>query len=109
MRHILGNLASTVHPTGNAFLVPLQSELMFYAWLRQISLAAGRIAGARKQLNHGKIVSTFALGSRYLYDGINRNPDIEFFPVDYTNLPHNIMQNDRKVSINNTTQIDLQG
>jgi acyl-CoA hydrolase len=29
--------------------------------------------------------------------------------VDYTNLPHNIMQNDKVVSINNTTQVDLQG
>ncbi len=70
---------------------------------------AGRINGARKQLNAGKIVCTFALGSGYLYDTVNRNPDIEFHPVDYTNLPHVIMQNDRMVSINNTTQIDLQG
>ena len=70
---------------------------------------AGRVTGARKQLNRGKIVCTFALGSRYLYDGIDRNPDIQFFPVDYTNLPHLIMQNDRMVAINNTTQIDLQG
>ena len=30
-------------------------------------------------------------------------------PVDYTNLPQHIMRNDRVVSINNTTQIDLQG
>ncbi|MDL2337481.1 MAG: acetyl-CoA hydrolase/transferase C-terminal domain-containing protein [Pseudomonadota bacterium] len=70
---------------------------------------AGRITGTRKQLNPGKIVCTFALGSRHLYGGIDRNPDIHFFPVDYTNLPHNIMLNDRVVAINNTTQIDLQG
>lgn len=70
---------------------------------------AGRITGARKQLNPGKIVCTFALGSRALYDGIGRNPDIQFHPVDYTNLPHHIMRNDRVVSINNTTQLDLQG
>lgn len=70
---------------------------------------AGRITGARKQLNTGKIVCTFAVGSGYLYDTIDRNPDIEFHPVDYTNLPHLIMQNDRMVAINNTTQIDLQG
>jgi acyl-CoA hydrolase len=31
------------------------------------------------------------------------------YPVEYTNSPHMIMQNDRAVSINNTTQIDLQG
>jgi acyl-CoA hydrolase len=30
-------------------------------------------------------------------------------PVEYTNLPHIIMQNDNVVSINNTTQVDLQG
>ena len=52
---------------------------------------------------------TFALGSRYLYEAIARNPDVHCCPVDYTNLPHIIMQNDRAVAINNTTQIDLQG
>ncbi|MFM9916651.1 MAG: acetyl-CoA hydrolase/transferase family protein [Rhizobacter sp.] len=70
---------------------------------------AGRITGARKQVDPGKIVCTFALGSRALYDGIERNPDIHFHPVDYTNLPHHIMRNDRVVAINNTTQLDLQG
>lgn len=70
---------------------------------------AGRVTGARKQLNPGKMVCTFALGAQYLYDFIDRNSDVEFHPVDYTNLPHNIMRNDRVVSINNTTQVDLQG
>ena len=55
------------------------------------------------------MVCTFALGAQYLYDFIDRNPEVEFHPVDYTNLPHNIMRNDKVVSINNTTQIDLQG
>ena len=70
---------------------------------------AGRITGARKQINPHRIVCTFAFGSQYLYDAVHRNPDIEFHPVDYTNLPHLIMQNDRVMAINNTTQIDLQG
>jgi acyl-CoA hydrolase len=70
---------------------------------------SGRVTGARKTINQGKIVFTFALGSQKLYDAVNRNPDILCYPVDYTNLPHIIMQNDRVVSINNTTQIDLQG
>ena len=38
-----------------------------------------------------------------------RNPEILCRQVDYTNLPHIIMQNPRAVSINNTTQMDLQG
>ncbi len=70
---------------------------------------AGRINGARKTLNPGKLVYSFALGSQYLYDAIDRNPDFLCCPVEYTNLPHNIMRNDRTVAINNTTQMDLQG
>jgi acyl-CoA hydrolase len=70
---------------------------------------AGCVTGARKQLDPGKVVFTFALGSKYMYDAITRNPDMACCPVDYTNLPHIIMRNDRAVSINNTTQIDLQG
>jgi acyl-CoA hydrolase len=70
---------------------------------------AGRITGARKALDRGKIVYTFALGSSSLYALLERNPDFECHPVDYTNQPHIIMRNDRMISINNTTQIDLQG
>ncbi len=70
---------------------------------------AGCITGARKNLDPGQIVFTFALGSSALYAAISRNPVFQCHPVDYTNLPHIIMRNDRVISINNTTQIDLQG
>ena len=70
---------------------------------------AGRITGNAKKLEPGKIVFTFALGSKHLYDTLNRNSDLLCCPVEYTNLPHTIMMNDRVVSINNSTQIDLQG
>ena len=70
---------------------------------------AGRITGTRKTLDPGKIVFTFALGSSSLYKTIERNPETLCHPVDYTNLPHIIMRNDDMVSINNTTQVDLQG
>ena len=70
---------------------------------------SGKISGARKQINPGKIVCSFGLGSQYLYDAIDHNLDIEFHPVDYTNMPHIIMQNEQVKAINNTTQMDLQG
>jgi acyl-CoA hydrolase len=54
-------------------------------------------------------VFTFALGSNELYSTVDRNPDFLCCPTEYTNAPHIIMQNDNVVSINNTTQIDLQG
>ncbi len=70
---------------------------------------AGFISGAHKALDPGKIVCSFAFGSQELYRTIDRNVDFLACPVEYTNLPHMIMQNERVVSINNTTQMDLQG
>jgi acyl-CoA hydrolase len=69
----------------------------------------GKVTGAKKTLNPGKIVYTFAIGSRELYAAQDRNPDMLCCPVEYTNAPHMIMQNNKVFSINNTTQIDLQG
>ena len=74
-----------------------------------MKLRAGRITGTRKTLDPGKIAYTFALGSRELYATLDRNPDMHCCPVECTNPPHVIMQNDNVVSINNTCQIDLQG
>ncbi len=70
---------------------------------------AGCVTGARKSLDPGKVAFTFALGSRKVYETIARNRDMLCLPVDYTNMPHIIMRNDKVVSINSTTQIDLQG
>ena len=70
---------------------------------------AGRVGGSRKALDPGKIVYSFALGSRKLYATLEGNPDFCCHPVEYTNSPHIIMRNAGVVSINNTTQVDLQG
>ena len=70
---------------------------------------SGIVTGARKQLDPGKVVFTFAVGSKNLYAALDRNRDMSCCPVEYTNAPDIIMQNDKAVSINNTTQIDLQG
>jgi acyl-CoA hydrolase len=70
---------------------------------------AGVVTGARKQLDPGKTVFTFAQGSQSTYDAMESNPDMLCCSVAYTNLPQNIMRNDRVFSINSTTQMDLQG
>ena len=72
-------------------------------------IEAGVVTNARKQIDAGVTVFSFAVGSRELYRVIDRNPAFSAHSVDYTNLPTNIAKNDRVVSINNTTQIDLQG
>ena len=70
---------------------------------------AGVADGSAKNVQPGKVVCSFGLGSQYLYDAIDDNPDFSCQPVEMTNLPHFIMQNDRLTTINNTTQMDLQG
>lgn len=70
---------------------------------------AGKINGNHKTLDRGKVAFSFGLGSRKMYDTVDGNSDFLCCPVDYTNLPHIVMQNDRVVAINNTTQMDLQG
>ena len=70
---------------------------------------AGVVTGSAKTSHPGKIVCSFGLGSKQLYEAIDHNPDISCQPVEMTNLPHLIMQNDRLTTINNTTQMDLQG
>ena len=72
-------------------------------------IEAGVATNARKQINAGLTVFSFAVGSAKLYGLIDGNPAFAAHAVDYTNLPTNIARNDRVVSINNTTQMDLQG
>jgi acyl-CoA hydrolase len=57
----------------------------------------------------GKIVASFMLGTHRLYRFVHDNPIIELHPVDFTNDPFVIAQNDRMVAINSALQIDLTG
>ncbi len=70
---------------------------------------AGKITGMHKRIDVGLNVYTFALGSTSLYQTLEGNDAFSIRRVDYTNAPEIIQMNDRVVSINNTTQIDLQG
>ena len=70
---------------------------------------AGIVTNARKQIDPNLTVFSFAVGSQRLYRLIDRNEHFSACAVDYTNLPANIARNKRVISINNTTQMDLQG
>ena len=70
---------------------------------------AGVINGEKKTLHPGKVVSAFTLGTKDLYTFIDNNPVFEFRPVEYTNDPFVVSQNDNMVAINSALQIDLTG
>lgn len=70
---------------------------------------SGVINNSRKTLHPGKIISTFAMGSKRLYDFIDNNPLVEFHPTEYVNDPFVIAQNDNMISINAAIEVDLTG
>ncbi|HON77831.1 MAG TPA: acetyl-CoA hydrolase/transferase C-terminal domain-containing protein [Spirochaetota bacterium] len=70
---------------------------------------AGKISGARKNIDRYRQVMTFALGSPELYDYIDDNPGILAYPVEYTNNISIIAQLDNFVSINACIEVDLYG
>jgi 4-hydroxybutyrate CoA-transferase len=70
---------------------------------------AGVITNRKKNLNPGKFVAAFLMGTQKLYDFVDKNPDLEMRPVDYVNDPVVVAQNDNIVSINSCVQVDLMG
>jgi len=72
-------------------------------------LEAGAVTNRRKNYLPGKMVATFALGSKKLYQFMHRNPMLEMHPVDFTNDPFLAGQNDNLVAINATMQVDFLG
>jgi acyl-CoA hydrolase len=70
---------------------------------------SGVLNGERKSLHRGKVVLSFVLGTKPLFDYLHENPSFEFRPICYTNDPFVVAQNDRMVAINSALQIDLTG
>jgi 4-hydroxybutyrate CoA-transferase len=70
---------------------------------------SGALTGDRKEINRGKIVTSFVMGTRRLYDFVDDSGMIEMRPVDYTNEVAIIRRFRRMVSINSALEIDLGG
>ncbi len=69
----------------------------------------GVIDGACKAIDKGKVVASFLLGSREVYDFIRENPQVQMRDIAYTNDPRVIARNPGMVSINSAIEIDLTG
>ncbi|MHA1472859.1 MAG: GNAT family N-acetyltransferase, partial [Promethearchaeota archaeon] len=69
----------------------------------------GVITCKKKTIHKGKIICSFVMGSRRLYDFVDNNPFVEFHPSNYCNDPFIISQNKKQVAINAALTIDLTG
>jgi len=72
-------------------------------------IQSGVITCSQKTLDRGKVVATFCMGSRRLYDFIDGNSFIEFHPTEYVNDPYVIAQQNHMVAINMALEVDLTG
>ena len=70
---------------------------------------AGKITGAKKNIDKGRQVYGFGAGTKKLYDYLNRNPECMSAPVSYTNDIRTISALDNFMSINNAVDLDLFG
>ena len=69
----------------------------------------GVINNRKKTYHKGKAVVTFCIGSQKLYDFVDGNPHVEFYPSEHVNSPVNIARNDNMISINSAIEVDLTG
>ena len=75
--------------------------------MRLVSM--GVITNRKKGFNEGKLVASCAIGSKNLYEFLDDNPAIEFYPSDYVNDPRIISQHHKMVSMNVPMAMDLTG
>ncbi|MEI6894781.1 MAG: GNAT family N-acetyltransferase [Colwellia sp.] len=69
----------------------------------------GVINNRKKTYHRGKSVATFCIGSQKVYDFVDGNPHIEFYPSEHINSPVKIAKNDKMVAINSAIEVDLTG
>jgi acyl-CoA hydrolase/GNAT superfamily N-acetyltransferase len=75
--------------------------------MRLVSM--GVITNRKKGFNEGKLVASCAIGTQELYEFLDDNPGIEFFPSDYVNDPGIIARHKKMVSMNVPLAMDLTG
>ena len=69
----------------------------------------GVITNRLKRKHPGRVVTSFAIGTRKLYDHIDDNPQFAFLDAQYVNDGHVIRSNPKATAINSAIEIDLTG
>jgi len=69
----------------------------------------GVVNGKNKRIDKGRLVSTFLMGSKNLYEFIDNNPGVAMQDVKYTNRVNIIAKNPKVTAINSALQVDITG
>ncbi|MEH8021692.1 MULTISPECIES: bifunctional acetyl-CoA hydrolase/transferase family protein/GNAT family N-acetyltransferase [Rheinheimera] len=99
--------AAALRYLGNHKDLGVHSELVTDGVMELIK--KGVINNRRKTFHQGKTVTSFCVGSKALYDFVDANPHMGFYPSEYVNSPTNIARNDNMIAINSAIEVDLTG
>lgn len=72
-------------------------------------MESGVVNGTRKNFYPGKVLATFCVGNKKLWDFVDHNDKFLFTEVEYNNDPLIIGKNDNLISVNNALMMDLTG
>lgn len=70
---------------------------------------AGALTGARKSHDVGKLVGGVVLGTRRVFDWVDRNPDVLMVPAAYSHRAPALAGVERLVAINSVIEVALDG
>ena len=101
------NAVGTLIAESDAKNLGMHTEMLVDAYLAMFE--QGKLTNRCKRTDQGKGVWTFCIGSQKLYDWVDNNPGLASYPVNYTNDPAIIAQNDNFISVNNCIEVDLYG
>lgn len=104
----LGRLPNAVlpHLTGHKDL-GIHSDVISESLLSLIE--SGVVTGARKATQRGRIVASYALGTRRFYDALDDNPLFAILPIEQVCDPMVVAANPRMVSLTQGFAVDLTG
>jgi 4-hydroxybutyrate CoA-transferase len=72
-------------------------------------IETGVVNGEKKRTHPGKVVSSFVMGTRRLYDFIDDNPYIAMLDIAYVNDTSVIRRNPKVTAVNSAIEVDVTG
>lgn len=72
-------------------------------------IESGAVTNKYNPVHPGKIISSVVLGSKKLYEYVDKNPTVLMYPVDFVNHPANLARVPKLISVNACVQVDFMG
>ncbi len=98
---------ATLERLGNKLELGVHTEMFSDRLIPLIE--GGVVTNRHKKIHRGRTVTSFVNGSQRLFDFVNDNQLVEFYPCDRTNDTSLIRKNPRVVAVNSALEIDLSG